>query len=59
MRLEGIEPPSQEPESHVISITLQALNNINYIKQYSSKRQGLIEKFMLFIESVRYISESC
>ncbi len=28
MRLEGIEPPFQEPESYVRSITLQAQNNI-------------------------------
>ncbi len=42
MRLEGIEPPSQEPESHVISITLQAhLNNINNFTGILHKKQDL------------------
>ena len=42
IRPEGIEPPSQEPESYVISITLRVATIIVYqiFKNYTSKKES-------------------
>ena len=42
MRPEGIEPPSQEPESYVISITLRTLIQLLYFTRKNGKYQASI-----------------
>lgn len=51
MRLEGIEPPFQEPESYVRSITLQAQIKLTqrvpyYISELLLKTQPVITTFL-------------
>lgn len=57
MRPEGIEPPSQEPESHVISITLRApLNNNEYSTENCNKIQAPICKLIKTMAKTRQLS---
>ena len=57
MRPEGIEPASQEPESHVISITLRApLNNNEYSTENCNKIQAPICKLIKTMAKTRQLS---